>query len=187
MPSRRPQNVRDLLIEIVARHHSRRLMVPINENVAVAPTKERRNQGIVERLEPANRQRIGSFRAALSLRRHTSHNGASRFDHRRDTSGGREFPGALCNGPARSVARPRLVAIRSRKLVKIPNRERTGLADRGRARCCMARDPGGRRHGLARRLMPVACRRLGAIVRGMGPRAGLEAAAGSAKRRPRES
>ena len=26
-------------------------MVPINENVAVAPTKERRNQGIVERLE----------------------------------------------------------------------------------------------------------------------------------------
>jgi len=35
----------------MARHHSRRFAVPMNENAAVAPTQERRNQGIVERLE----------------------------------------------------------------------------------------------------------------------------------------
>ena len=33
------------------RHHSRRLSVSIGENVAVMPTPERRNHGIVERLE----------------------------------------------------------------------------------------------------------------------------------------
>ena len=36
---------------MVARHHSRRLTVPMRENGAVMPTPERRNHGIVERLE----------------------------------------------------------------------------------------------------------------------------------------
>jgi len=36
---------------IMTRHHSRRLPVPMGENVAVTPTPERRNHGIVERLE----------------------------------------------------------------------------------------------------------------------------------------
>ncbi len=35
----------------MARHHSRRLVVPLGENITVMPTPERRNQGIVERLE----------------------------------------------------------------------------------------------------------------------------------------
>jgi Domain of unknown function (DUF6456) len=35
----------------MTRHHSRRLAVPLVENVAVMPTPERRNHGIVERLE----------------------------------------------------------------------------------------------------------------------------------------
>ena len=35
----------------MARHHSRRLAVPLGENITVMPTPERRNQGIVERLE----------------------------------------------------------------------------------------------------------------------------------------
>ena len=35
----------------MARHHSRRLVVPLDENVAVMPTPERRNHGVVERLE----------------------------------------------------------------------------------------------------------------------------------------
>jgi hypothetical protein len=35
----------------MTRHHSRRLTVPMGENVAVMPTPERRNHGIVERLE----------------------------------------------------------------------------------------------------------------------------------------
>jgi len=35
----------------MARHHSRRSRGPVGENVAVAPTAERRKQGIVERLE----------------------------------------------------------------------------------------------------------------------------------------
>ena len=35
----------------MTRHHSRRLVLSLNENVAVMPTPERRNQGIVERLE----------------------------------------------------------------------------------------------------------------------------------------
>jgi Domain of unknown function (DUF6456) len=38
---------------IMARHRSRRLALPIGENVAVMPTPERRNHGIVERLERA--------------------------------------------------------------------------------------------------------------------------------------
>ena len=36
---------------MVARHHSRWLTVPMRENGAVMPTPERRNHGIVERLE----------------------------------------------------------------------------------------------------------------------------------------
>ena len=35
----------------MTRHHSRRLVLSLDENVAVTPTPERRNQGIVERLE----------------------------------------------------------------------------------------------------------------------------------------
>jgi hypothetical protein len=35
----------------MTRHHSRRLVLSSDENVAVMPTPERRNQGIVERLE----------------------------------------------------------------------------------------------------------------------------------------
>ena len=35
----------------MTRHHPRRVAVPISENVAVTPTPERRNHGIVERLE----------------------------------------------------------------------------------------------------------------------------------------
>jgi hypothetical protein len=35
----------------MTRHHSRRLVLSLDENVAVMPTPERRNQGIVERLE----------------------------------------------------------------------------------------------------------------------------------------
>jgi len=35
----------------MARHHYRRLAATIGENVAVAPTPERRNHGVVERLE----------------------------------------------------------------------------------------------------------------------------------------
>ena len=35
----------------MARHHSRRVVVPFDENLAVTPTPERRNQGVVERLE----------------------------------------------------------------------------------------------------------------------------------------
>ena len=35
----------------MTRHHSRRLAVPLTENVAVMPTPERRNHGVVERLE----------------------------------------------------------------------------------------------------------------------------------------
>lgn len=35
----------------MARYHSRRLAVPMGENVAVMPTQERRTHGIVERLE----------------------------------------------------------------------------------------------------------------------------------------
>jgi hypothetical protein len=37
----------------MARHHSRRRAAPMGENVAVMPTPERRNHGIVERLERA--------------------------------------------------------------------------------------------------------------------------------------
>jgi hypothetical protein len=36
---------------IMARHHPRRIAVPISENVAVTPTPERRQHGIIERLE----------------------------------------------------------------------------------------------------------------------------------------
>jgi hypothetical protein len=36
---------------IMARHHPRRIAVPFSENVALAPTPERRQHGIVERLE----------------------------------------------------------------------------------------------------------------------------------------
>jgi hypothetical protein len=35
----------------MTRHHSRRLVLSLDENVPVMPTPERRNQGIVERLE----------------------------------------------------------------------------------------------------------------------------------------
>jgi Domain of unknown function (DUF6456) len=35
----------------MARHHSRRLTMPISESVAVTPTPERRNRGVVEQLE----------------------------------------------------------------------------------------------------------------------------------------
>jgi hypothetical protein len=35
----------------MARHHSRRLTMPISESVAVTPTPERRNHGVVEQLE----------------------------------------------------------------------------------------------------------------------------------------
>ena len=35
----------------MARHHSRRLTMPISESVAVIPTPERRNHGVVEQLE----------------------------------------------------------------------------------------------------------------------------------------
>jgi hypothetical protein len=35
----------------MTRHHSRRLVLSLDENVVVMPTPERRNQGIVERLE----------------------------------------------------------------------------------------------------------------------------------------
>ena len=35
----------------MTRHHSRRLVLSLDENVSVMPTPERRNQGIVERLE----------------------------------------------------------------------------------------------------------------------------------------
>jgi hypothetical protein len=35
----------------MARHHSRRLVVPLDESLTVMPTPERHNQGIVERLE----------------------------------------------------------------------------------------------------------------------------------------
>jgi hypothetical protein len=35
----------------MARHHARRVAVPVSENVALTPTPERRQHGIVERLE----------------------------------------------------------------------------------------------------------------------------------------
>src|SRR6201997_2940837 len=35
----------------MTRPHPRRVAVPVSENVAVAPTPERRNHGIIERLE----------------------------------------------------------------------------------------------------------------------------------------
>ena len=149
----------------MARHHYRRLAATIGENVAVAPTPERRNHGVVERLE-------------RPIARHARGNGASRFDHTPDASSGRGFPGMLRDRSARSVARPRLVATKSRQLVEIANCRRAGLANRSGARRGLARHFGGRWHQLARRLMPVACRRLGTVVEGMGARAGLERPSG---------
>ena len=72
----------------MARHHSRRLAVPLVENVAVMPTPERRNHGVVERLERPIADEFGSSRATLSRRRHARRNGAPRFDHREHAPGG---------------------------------------------------------------------------------------------------
>ncbi len=86
----------------------------------------------------------------------------------------RGFPCPLRGGAARPSARPRPDASARRRDRPESRQGSAGPAHRGGAPLGLACHPGGRRHGVAGRLVPVARARLGIAGQGMGLATGLE-------------
>ena len=153
---------------------SRRLVSTAAEPAAV-PSPERCRARSGRTPGPADRRRGGPVGAAISRHRHLGDDGTARLDHFRNAPGGEDFRSRFANAqldPLRALdySRPRDGG-RAREAAAAA---RAGISGRKRARARLARASRGRRPRLARRVVPMACRRLGALAKGMGAGAGLE-------------
>jgi hypothetical protein len=158
----------------MTRRNPRRIAVPISEDVAVTPTPERRNHGIVERLErpiadesgrPARPYRAVDTLAAMERR------GSITAGMRQ---AGEDFRARFATAQLDPLRAPDWSRLRVGISSRFRAEDEPGLRIEGSTRRRLARRPGGRWHRLARRLMPLACRGLGTVAEGMGARAGLE-------------